>query len=75
MKKTLFVIVGFLCLSTLSAQTEIIGTVNDTSGISIADANVIISGAISVFDNDFAFSLDFRDSQIVRVSYLNCNIL
>lgn len=74
MKKTLFAILSFLCLSTLSAQTEITGTVNDISGLPIAGANIIIAGTstgtTSDFDGNFAFSTDLSGSKTVRISYL-----
>ena len=74
MKKFIFAVVSLLTGMGLFAQTEINGTVSDSSGEPIPGANIIIvgstSGTTSDFDGNFNFTTDLTGSQVLSISYL-----
>ncbi|WP_243834400.1 carboxypeptidase-like regulatory domain-containing protein [Maribacter caenipelagi] len=74
MKKIIFAVIGLLFSAGSFAQTDISGTVTDSSGEPIPGANILITGSTwgttSDFDGNFAFSTDLTGAQILRVSYI-----
>ncbi|REG89656.1 TonB-dependent receptor [Winogradskyella sediminis] len=74
MKTSLLTLALVLSVFTAFSQTEISGTVKDTSGNPIMGVNVIIkgstSGTVSDFDGNFNFTTDLSGEQTLQVSYI-----
>tara|TARA_R110002051_G_scaffold280349_1_gene341964 strand:+ start:23268 stop:25943 length:2676 start_codon:yes stop_codon:yes gene_type:complete len=74
MKKIIFAVIGLLFSAGSFAQTDISGTVTDSSGEPIPGANILLtgstSGTTSDFDGNFSFSTDLTGTQVLRVSYI-----
>ncbi|SFR60700.1 TonB-dependent receptor [Maribacter stanieri] len=74
MKKIIFAVIGLLLSASSFAQTDISGTITDSSGAPIPGANILIagstSGTTSDFDGNFTFSTDLTGAQVLRISYI-----
>ncbi|MBT8310693.1 MAG: carboxypeptidase-like regulatory domain-containing protein, partial [Bacteroidia bacterium] len=74
MKKSIFILLCLLSVSTVISQTEISGTVKDNAGVPITGANVSIldsnSGATTDFDGNFNFSTSIEGTRQLQVSFV-----
>ncbi len=72
MKNLILLFVSLFCLGGLYSQTEISGTVKDSSGVPVSGASVIIAntseGAVVDFDGNFMLTTSLTGSQTVQVS-------
>ncbi|MDV7137755.1 TonB-dependent receptor [Maribacter sp. TH_r10] len=74
MKKVIFAVIGLLIGTISFAQTEITGTVTDSSGEPIPGANIILAGSTAGtttdFNGNYTFNTDLEGEQTLKVSYL-----
>jgi iron complex outermembrane receptor protein len=74
MKKLLITLITFFSFGIVFSQTEISGTVKDSSGLPVVGANVIIGGTTQGttvdFDGNFTLTTDLSGTQSINISYV-----